>query len=135
GVRGRVPLRVVRMLPETRQVLLLDRNRGTHVVAEVGQEVDGYLVDDIAGDEVTLVSPNGTDVILAAPNPSWRRAPQRRPAPHREPQPIDPYAAPGSPDALDSEVGPVRGASASSAVADEPYEPGAGGVRVASAAT
>jgi len=71
----RVPLRIVRMLTETRQVLLLDKNRGTHVVAEVGQEVDGYIVDEIGEDEVTLVAPSGAEVILAAPESTWRRPP------------------------------------------------------------
>ncbi len=61
------------MLAETHQVLLLDKNRGTHVVAEVGQEVDGYIVDEITDDEVTLIAPSGAEVILAAPDMTWRR--------------------------------------------------------------
>jgi hypothetical protein len=71
--RRRVPLRVVRMLPETKQVLLYDKNRGTHVVAEVGQDVDGYVVDEISDDEVTLIAGNGAEIILTAPDTSWRR--------------------------------------------------------------
>jgi membrane-associated protease RseP (regulator of RpoE activity) len=71
--RRRVPLRVVRMLPETRQVLLYDKNRGTHVVAEVGQDVEGYVVDEIADDEVTLISGNGAEIILTAPDASQPR--------------------------------------------------------------
>ena len=71
--KAKVPLRVVRMLAETHQVLLLDRSRGTHVVAEVGQDVDGYIVDEIADDEVTLISPSGAEVILTAPDHTWRR--------------------------------------------------------------
>jgi hypothetical protein len=71
--RSKVPLRVVKLLPETRQVLLLDKNKGTHVLAEVGQDVDGFMVDDIGDDEVTLIAPSGSEVILAAPEPTWRR--------------------------------------------------------------
>lgn len=101
--RSKVPLRVVKMLPETRQVLLLDKNKGTHVVAEVGQDVDGYLVDDIGDDEVTLVAANGTEVILAAPEPTWRRGAAERKAATStstkaaEPAPVDPYAEPAAP--------------------------------------
>lgn len=98
--RSKVPLRVVKMLPETRQVLLLDKNKGTHVVAEVGQDVEGYLVDDIGDDEVTLVAANGTEVILAAPDQRWRRRAAERKTTTgampkaAEPAPVDPYAEP-----------------------------------------
>ncbi|HSD86258.1 MAG TPA: PDZ domain-containing protein [Kofleriaceae bacterium] len=99
--KQKVPLRVVKMLPETRQVLLFDRNKGTHVVAEVGQEVDGYIVDEIDGDEVTLVAGSGTEVILTAPERGSRRKDAERKAAARtaagakapaEPAPEDPYA-------------------------------------------
>jgi membrane-associated protease RseP (regulator of RpoE activity) len=93
--RPRVPLRVVRMLPETKQVLLYDKNRGTHVVAEVGQDVDGYIVDEIADDEVTLVAASGAEIILTAPETSWRRkAAERKAAKAQAPAmaPMDPYA-------------------------------------------
>jgi hypothetical protein len=124
---SRVPLRIVRMLPKTHQVLLHDRIRGTHVVAEVGQDIHGYIVEDISGDEVTLVAENGAEVILTAPaDPAWRRrVAERRTAagtpaavaPTGEPAPVDPYADMGS------------ATSASHAQ----IEPGEGGVRVASA--
>ncbi len=121
--KPKVPLRVVRMLPETHQVLLFDRIRGTHVVAEAGQEIDGFVVEAIDDDEVTLTAPSGAEVILAAPDATWRkRAADRRATrgarPHAVPelQPVDPYA-----DA------PSDGASA-------PIVAGEGGIRVASAA-
>lgn len=158
---GKVPLRVVRMLPETHQVLLYDRNRGTHVAAEVGQDVDGFIVDEIDGDEVTLVAPSGAEVILTAPDMSWRRrAAERRAArsgkaaaaapaaaaASRELGPVDPYADPASPGA----PAPAGGASAATAAspatpaatspatpaptsAAAPLTAGEGGVRVASA--
>src|SRR6266496_2863613 len=65
--KKKVPYRVVKMLPESRQVLLFDKHHGTHVVAEVGQTLDGYSVQDIDDDEVTLVADNGVEVILTAP--------------------------------------------------------------------
>lgn len=121
--KTKVPYRVVKMLPETGQVLLYDRDHASHVVAEVGQTLDGYLVDEIADDEVTLVAENGTQVILAAPPPPRVRraasAPATPAAPHEpaspavsaDAMPIDPYAEP-----------------------EPPRAPGDGGVRVASAA-
>ncbi len=138
----KVPLRVVRMLPETHQVLLYDRNRGTHVAAEVGQEIDGYIVDEIDGDEVTLVAPSGAEVILTAPDLSWRRraaerkaakaskatetaapAPETAATPH-ELGPVDPYADAPAP-ATPSTPAPTSAAA--------PLTAGEGGVRVASA--
>lgn len=119
--KGKVPYRVVEMLPETGQVLLFDRIHGTHVVAEVGQYLEGYLVDEIAGDEVTLVADNGAHIILTAPLPPRRPIARKAPAAEREaapssattgPAPVDPYADP-----------------------EPPKVAGEGGVRVASAAT
>src|ERR1043166_1317941 len=59
-------LRVVRVMPESRQALLFDKSRSTHVLVELGGKVDGYTVDDIDDDTVTLVR-DGNQVILAAP--------------------------------------------------------------------
>ena len=55
-----MPYRVVRILPETEQVLLFDKIHGTHVVAENGDALDGYTIDDIDDDEVTLVADDGS---------------------------------------------------------------------------
>jgi len=95
---SKVPFRVVRMLPETHQVLLLHKNRGSHVVAEVGQDIDGYIVDEIDGDEVTLVAPSGAEIILTAPDTTWRRRAAERKAAAAKTKapetaaPVDPYA-------------------------------------------
>lgn len=94
--KRKVPLRVVRLLPETHQVLLFDRTKGTHVVAEVGQDVDGYLVDEIDDDEVTLVSPSGSDVILTAPDQTWRRRAAERKAAAGKPVPAAPATDPAT---------------------------------------
>jgi len=106
--RASVGLRVVRMLPETRQALLFDRDRGTHVLASVGSTIGVYQVDSIDEDAVTLTGP-GREIVLAAPDPGWSRRdsddePRRRvvaaaPAPtDGSPSsiaraPVDPYGA------------------------------------------
>ena len=113
--RAKVPLRVVRMLPEAHQALLFDRTRGTYVVVEAGQTVEGLTVDAIDDDEVTLLSDAGALVVLAAPAPARHRraagsgkaadadtaaddvpaAPAKAPATAKaDPQPADPYADP-----------------------------------------
>jgi hypothetical protein len=133
--RRRVPLRVVRMLPESKQVLLFDKNRGTHVVAEVGQDVDGYIVDEIADDEVTLVAESGAEIILTAPETTQtrRKAAERKakdgaaaavgPAPATATAPSTPAMAPMDPYA-------EADAAASTAA---PIVAGEGGMRVTSA--
>jgi len=107
---GKVPLRVVRVMPESRQALLFDRTRSTHVLAEVGGKIDGYTVDAIDDDEVTL-SAEGKQIVLAAPARGARRhdrdaagdaAVHARSAaeptpPERaagDPAPVDPYGDP-----------------------------------------
>jgi membrane-associated protease RseP (regulator of RpoE activity) len=148
AARTRVPLRVVKLLPETRQVLLFDKTQGTHVVAEVGQDVDGYLVDEISDDDVTLVAQNGTEVILAAPEPTWRRRQADRktaatgapvkadpaatavnadPASKADPATVKADLAPEDPYAEASPIAPIGGPIAA------PIIPGADGVRVADA--
>jgi len=115
---GKIPLRVVRVLPDTDQALFFDRNTNKAVLAEVGEKVEGFEVRDIDDDEVTLAAADGTTVLLAAPDPAWHRRPSRTPAKASDgPQPIDPYA-----DA------PVRATEA-----PRPIEAGEGGVRVATA--
>jgi len=95
---GKVPLRVVRVLPDTGQALLFDRNTNKAVLAEVGQRVEGYDVRDIDDDEVTLAAADGTTVLLAAPDPAWHRRPMHAAPKASDPQPIDPYAdAPAAP--------------------------------------
>jgi hypothetical protein len=98
---SKVPLRVVRVLPSTNQALMFDKTRDTHVLAAVGETVDGFTVEDVGDDEVTLTGADGAQVVLAAPDRPWERAPHRAPArpakpqpPKAEPAPIDPYADP-----------------------------------------
>jgi hypothetical protein len=139
---GKVPLRVVRVMPESRQALLFDRKRATHVLAEVGATLDGYTVEDIDGDEVTLRF-EGTRIVLAAPaRGQGRRRAERgdvarspeaaRPVETKtDPAPVDPYGEPAirtvqAPDAPVNDSGAQ--APAVSAIA-----PGEGGVRVATA--
>ncbi|HEY5920725.1 MAG TPA: PDZ domain-containing protein [Kofleriaceae bacterium] len=134
--KKKVPYRVVKMLPETEQVLLFDKIKGNHVVAEVGQALDGYTVDQIDDDEVTLIAENGASVILTTPPPP------RQPKRAKKPQaPVDPYAEPGEVVAGDVSADATSGAGKPSGeVPVDPYAepaapqtPGEGGVRVASA--
>lgn len=133
-MRHKVPFRVVKMLPETGQVLLFDRDHGSHVVAEVGQMLDGYRVDDLDDETVTLVAENGTQIILAAPPPRLtRRAHARTPT-----APADPYADASAPAPASA---PAASATEGAGTPVDPYAepapprtPGEGGVRVASAA-
>jgi hypothetical protein len=155
ATKKKVPYRVVKILPETGQVLLFDRNHATHVVAEAGQVLDGYTVDEIDEDEVTLLADSGASVILTAPPPP----PKKRAA---KAQPVDPYAdsaardgapattmdgaaEPGAATAAGATAGDTAGATGTSkargaapvdpyADPEAPAAPGEGGVRVASAA-
>ena len=72
AARRKIPLRVVRVMPESHQALLFDRSRKTHVLAEVGGNIDGYAVEDIDDDQVTLRF-EGTQIVLAAPEHDDRR--------------------------------------------------------------
>jgi membrane-associated protease RseP (regulator of RpoE activity) len=105
----KMPLRVVRVLVETHQALLFNKPKNTHVLVEQGQEIDGYTVEDIDEDSVTLTPvEGGAQVVLAGPDPSWRR--HRAPPSSSEkppatlPTPEDPYgsAAPLDPYGDDS---------------------------------
>src|SRR5882724_9400078 len=62
----KVPLRVVRIMAQSHQALLFDRSRATHVLAEVGSKIDGYTVEAIDDDDVTLRL-EGKQIVLAAP--------------------------------------------------------------------
>jgi hypothetical protein len=115
---GKVPLRVVRVMPESGQALLFDRSRSTHVLVEVGGKIDGYTVEDIDDDEVTLQF-QGKQIVLAAPARGSERRTDRPPAAVRsrsaadarpadarpgdarpgdtaagDPTPVDPYGEP-----------------------------------------
>jgi membrane-associated protease RseP (regulator of RpoE activity) len=126
--KKKMPYRVVKMLPETGQVLLFNKQQGNHVVAEVGQTLDGYTVDDIDEDEVTLISESGASVILAAPPPPPPR--QARRAAKAKAEPVD--ADGGAQDASDAAKAPAP--VDPYAEPEAPKAPGEGGVRVASAA-
>ena len=140
---GKVPLRVVRIMSDSHQALLFDRDRATHVLAEIGGKIDGYTIEAIDDDEVTL-SVEGKQIVLAAPaHGGSRRHDRDRPAMHvrsaaaarqtdtiaANPTPVDPYG----------EVA-IRVVEAPGAADREPsghvaraIEAGEGGVRVAEA--
>jgi len=70
--RPKVALRVVRVMAESHQALLFDKKQGKHVLADVGSVIGGYTVMEINDDEVTLSS-GGRELVLSAPDQSWRR--------------------------------------------------------------
>lgn len=116
--RVKVPLRLVKVLAESRQVLLFDKTKGTHVLAEVGQTIDGYTVDDIDEDEVTLITASGKEIVLTAPvlAPEPAKKPTRTPA-KVVPAPADPYAGPAADSPVDPYAEPaVRSVAAPSAL-------------------
>lgn len=153
--RSKILLRVVRVMPESRQALLFDRGRSTHVLAEVGGTVDGYTVEDIDDDQVTL-SRDGKQLVLAAPQvaaparhpdregdaPAGPPASAAAPAKHADVAgPVDPYGdapvdaiAPGTGGVRVAQAPGTSGpASSGTAPAVREVEPGADGVRVAAA--
>ncbi len=122
---SKVPLRVVRVMPETHQALLYDKTAGTHVLVEQGKAIDGFTVEDIDEDEVTLVGEGGAEVVLAAPD--WHRrgdkdakgADVAKDAPKDTPKdaPQDPYGASAPQDPY---AEPIHVAEASDAAAPAP---------------
>lgn len=113
-VRQKVPLRVVRILPETNQALVYDRSSGgTHLLVTIGEKIGSYTVEAIDEDAVTL-SDSGRQIVLAAPERPWRRrSPEaRRPADlaraprGEEPAPADPYAGSAVPVSAPSAAAP-----------------------------
>src|SRR5207248_3311545 len=91
--RTKVPLRVVKVLAETHQVLLFDKIRGTHVLADVGKTIEGYTIDDIDDDEVTLTTSTGAQIVLVVPVATTAAQPAK---PKTEAAPADPYEEPKS---------------------------------------
>lgn len=78
--RERVALRVVKILADSHQALLYDKENGTHVLVEEGSTVGDLEVQEIASDEVTLAA-EGLEVVLAAPPEEPRRRKGRAKAP------------------------------------------------------
>jgi PDZ domain len=116
--QGKVPLRVVRVMPASRQALLYDRTRATHVLAEVGGKVGGYTVERIDADEVTLRLDGKVIVLVAPPRVARRPDAGRAGVPGRAPA--------GGPLA----GGPLAGAISAGAVDQAPVDPyGDGAIR------
>ena len=74
--RAHVGLRVVRILSDSHQALLYDKQRGVHVLVDEGGEVAGYKVQAIEDGEVILAA-EGKEVVLAAPEPRRRKSPAK----------------------------------------------------------
>jgi hypothetical protein len=50
----KVPFEIVRMLPETQQVLVFDRAHNTHVLLQPGSQFEDYVVIEVSGIEMTV---------------------------------------------------------------------------------
>jgi membrane-associated protease RseP (regulator of RpoE activity) len=79
----RSKLRLVRVMMDSEQVLLFDKDRGRYLAVEAGDTVAGYTVDRIDEDEVTLTGKSGTLVLALpeAPTPPAKAAPKTEPKP------------------------------------------------------
>ncbi|MFN0253061.1 MAG: PDZ domain-containing protein [Kofleriaceae bacterium] len=135
--KAKVGLRVVRILPESNQALVFDKNRGTHVLAEVGSTIAGFTVESIDEDEVTLVS-NGKELVLSAPESptSVKRSLREERAPAKKIEPADPYTdAPADPYAIegDAPIDPYAEPKVREVSAPTPIVAGESGVRVTGA--
>jgi type II secretory pathway component PulC len=123
--RPKLGLRLIRILSDTHQAVLLDRSRSAHIVASIGDTVAGYTVEDIDEDEVTL-SRNGSELVLALPDPNPPNPKADTPVkPARAPE--DPYA--GVPSWIDETSTPSSGAPsthASSHASAPPSSPASG---------
>jgi hypothetical protein len=148
AAHGKITLRVVRVMSQSHQALLFDRARGTHVLAEVGSKIDGYTVDAIEEDEVTL-SLDGRQIVLAAPARGGSRRHERdlaathvRPtAAARQPETMAALPTPPEPAPLDpygeatirTVEAPGAAEARSAGTPARAIEAGDGGVRVAEA--
>jgi membrane-associated protease RseP (regulator of RpoE activity) len=66
-----VRLRVVKVMADTQEALLLDKATNKHVLVEVGAKIGNYTVMSIEDDEVTLAS-GRSSLVLSAPE-HWHR--------------------------------------------------------------
>lgn len=106
---GRVPFRVVKLLPETGQALVYDQDRRAHVLVAEGDQLGAFAIVEV--DEDTLVvARDGRELVLVV-DP---RAP--RMAADAAPLTVDPYGG------LDVHGATAIGVPAGGAVVD-PYGP------------
>lgn len=148
--RSKVALRVVRVMPESHQALLFDRVRATYLLAELGGTVDGYAVEDIDDEQVTLRSGDKLLVLVAAPRGDLHRyerdgdrtdpAVPRSVSARRTGEPVASVGDPGPSGPIDPYAeSSIRAVSATAPVsrdAEAPVrtiEPGDGGIRVVQA--
>ena len=108
---GKIPFRVVKLMPATQQALVFDRAASEHLVVQVGDELGAFQVIDIDDEELVLWS-DGREVVLTV-DPS-------APAPlavlaHRPPTVVSAQAA--APGAVGPTATPVTVATTSAPVA------------------
>ncbi len=96
---GKVPYRVLKVMPATQQAVVLDREHNTQVQVEIGDNLGDFQVIDVDEDEVVLWR-DGREVVL--PFDPAAIAPPASPAPGATPRPtggapslLDPYGSSG----------------------------------------
>jgi hypothetical protein len=92
------PFRLVKLLSDTRQALLFDRNRAAHVLVTQGDWVGEFRVSEIANNQVVLTHNGRTLVLVTEPEPAElpTSAPAAAPpseasSPPDTRHPLDPY--------------------------------------------
>jgi hypothetical protein len=103
--RPKLPLRVIRTMPETKQALVLDTEHHSYLVVDVGASVAGFAVADVDDDSVTFDAPGGIELVVTvagapvkvSPAPAVAIVAPAAPADatkSTEPTPVDPYGDP-----------------------------------------
>ena len=133
----KVALRVVRVMPDSKQALLFDKNHGKHVLVELDGWIEGYQVTEIDEDSVTLTGETSS-IVLSGPQRHRRDAKKPDAAEPTDPyadakdsKPTDPYAEDKTADATPED--PYKDKPVHAVEAPRPIEPGSGGVRVVEA--
>lgn len=98
---SKVPLRLVRVLPEEGRAVIFDKARKAQTLVAVGEQIAGYTVVEIDETSVTLAQ-EGKQLVLAAPEQERGKDPKRERDDDKKPPrseeardeaaPEDPYA-------------------------------------------
>ena len=96
---GKIPFRVVKLLPATEQVLIYDKDQRKHLVVQVGDPLGTFEVVAVDDEELVLLRDGRELVLLVDPSAPMPRA-FLVPAPHAPrsaasagPGPLDPYGS------------------------------------------
>ena len=91
---------VVKIMKESGQALVLDRNRGEYVVVKRGDTVLGHVVSDIENDQIVLSTPTDPPLHYVLPLVADAKVSPRAKSAEKQP-PNTPYAAPSATEVQD----------------------------------